>query len=102
MDATMPRRRKLVKSGSSPTAMQVASRLHVLGLNPAMTRDQRPGERINCRVVGNVRNGEAGPLVSVGYVRVLPDGGVRLAGLRSAHQCRVSLALQASKIRHQI
>jgi hypothetical protein len=82
--------------------MQVASRLHVLGLNPTATRDARPGERINCRVPGNAVNGEAVPLVPVGYVRVLPDGVVRLAGLRSAHQVRVSIALQAVKIRHRI
>lgn len=98
----MPRRRKLIRPGSSPVTSAVVARLSVLGLNPVIATDARPGDRINCRALGNAREGDAVPLVSVGYVRALPDGVVRLAGLRSAHQINVSIALQAAKIPHRI
>lgn len=102
MDALMPRRRKLIQTRRSPVTAAVVSSLTELGLNPVVTHDARPGDRVNCRVAGNAREGEAAGLVPVGYVRTLPDGGVRLVGLRSAHQPRVALALQRMKIPHAV
>ena len=102
MDGTMPRRRKLIQPGRSPVTPAVLTPLRAMGLNPTVTHDARPGDRIDCRVIGNTREGESAGLVLVGYVRTLPEGDVRLAGLHSAHQVRVGLALQALKIPHRI
>ena len=93
----MPRIRKSVVAEFPPAVSAVAARLAAMSLWPGITTDALPGHRINCRVPANHREGEqSDKRVGVGYVRILPSGGVRLCGLRSAHQLRVYISLSAA------
>ena len=102
MDRLMPRRWKLTRPKRCAITFAVVDALRRMGLNPVVGRDARSGDRVDCHVIGNAREGEAASLTAIGYVRVLSEGAVRLAGLRSAHQSRVALALQRRGIPHRI